>query len=616
MDSIEQPFDSITRIGQEVPNTSDKAELIEDQRDRQKNVRNGDSPGAENSPLHQSKSTNSLLHGPQNQGLRVIIISSVVFAVAVTVALILTIYLEPKQVHGHAAVACDDVRCSRVGLQVLRDGGNSVDAAVAAAFCQGVVSPAHSGLGGGGFALVHDHKFKKSSAYDFRETAPNGITPDMLSSASESDILTTGVPGQLKGLAAMHRAHGKLPWKDVVEPAITLAEQFYVSEALVKDVFHKLNKADLSTSLRGVLLLNGEFKTMEDNITLPGMVATLRAIQADPDALYSGRLREPFVKQMREQGGIITEEDLKNYTVSFPSVISSTFKELTVVGLPPPSGAAVVGMILNVVEKLGWKQDWYGDALMYHQLVEAFKFAFAQKGLLEDAAFNAKMEATVAYMLSEGLAKELAEKIKGDNKTHSDPSYYGPSVPPNDKGTTHLSVIDSAELMVSVTLSLNSLFGNQYLLPSGIILNNQLMDFNLNGTAQDVNNLEPGKRPQSSMSPLVLYNDDHPCAHRLVIGASNGTRIITGLAETIVNSVLFDMNITGAILAPRVHNQLSESTEYESGIPQMVVKEMEDMGHTMVRAVEGLSCVQGIDKTNDDLAAFSDPRKYGQAAEY
>uniref|UniRef100_A0A0B7A1Y2 Gamma-glutamyltransferase n=1 Tax=Arion vulgaris TaxID=1028688 RepID=A0A0B7A1Y2_9EUPU len=610
MESIEQPFDSLAHIASDFTDTNDKTGLIETNT-RTKQFANGDSPRAESSPLHQGKSTNSLLHGPQNKGLRIIIISSIVFAVAVTVALILTIYLEPKQVHGHAAVATEDARCSEVGLQVLQDGGNAVDAAVAAAFCLGVVNPAHSGIGGGGVALVDDHKFKKAEGYNFMETIP------VAGLGRNQQSAFIGVPGFVKGLAMIHSTYGKLLWKDLLQPAIDLAQfGFSVSDELAR-VFQTTDIEYFKKSKLGHIFLNGNvYKDVNETIVWHELAATLRKIQDSPDSFYSGDLLADFLLDVEADGSIvITDQDMKNYTVQQPEVLKTQFKELTVVGLPPPAGGTLVALMLNMIDKLDWKQNHGSDGLTYHQLIEVFKFAYAQKSLLSDPAFDQNVENVTTHLTSPEFAAELVKKINNNNTFDSESEYGQLFTPSTSVGMSHISVIDSSELMVSMTLSLSSHFGSKILLPrTGIWLNNALQDFN--GFSEEV---VPGRRSLSSMSPTVLYNNEHPCAHRLIIGASNGEKILTGIVQAVVNSVIFKMNMVDAIKAPRVHDQLvPNETLYESGIPGEVITNLAAKHHIMEPWIisESSCMVTGIEKTNDDILTYSDFRKFGKAAHY
>lgn len=372
--TIEQPtFDPLPALDGEVLDTADRTELIEDDR-RRKRLRNGESPSGESSPLHQrSTSTNtSILCAPQNYGLRVIVVSSIVFAVAVTVALILTIYLEPKKVRGHAAIVTSDERCSEHGVEILRAGGNAVDAAVASSFCLAVVAPQYSGLGGGGFAIVHDHKFTDTYAYDFHTVAPTGLTGDILESANaNASIVSAGVPGFVKGLALMHKQHGALPWKDLLAKSIDLAENgFTVSEDLAKSL-RKFTKGQFAHSpLAEAFMKNGEFKDVNDTIRFTNLAATLRLIRSDPETFYTGDLMKVFLDEMKVEKSTITELDIRSYEALNPKIIKSKLKDLTVLGMPAPAGGPLLGLILNMAQHFDWKKGQWNDTKTYHQLIE------------------------------------------------------------------------------------------------------------------------------------------------------------------------------------------------------------------------------------------------------
>ncbi|RUS76131.1 hypothetical protein EGW08_016101 [Elysia chlorotica] len=618
MESIEQPFDSLARLRE--GDTSDKLELIDNAGGHKHGMGNGSSPEAENSPLHQNKATNSILHGPQNHGLRVIIISSIVFAMAVTVALILTIFLEPKQVHGHAAVSSQDSRCSKLGLNVIRQGGNAVDAAVTTAFCYSVVNPAHGGLGGGGFALVHDHKFKKSWGYNFREQAPAASTPDMITAANaEQSMLSVGVPGFVKGLHHIHSHHGVLPWKDVVYPSIELAESgVAVSQELAELLDGYTNiKAFEKEPLRSIFLTSGgSFKTVNNTYRLSKLARTLERVADDPESFYTGSLADEFVAEVRDAGGIISSQDMQDYEVHDLDIVATKLKELTVLGLSPPAGGVQVGLMLNMIDKLGWKKDQDKDGLVYHQLVETYKFGYGHRSLLGDPSTNAGMGATVSALLKPEFAASLVDRID-NNRTFPDPAHYSGDVPVvADKGTAHISVIDSSELMVSLSVSLNYPFGNQVMLPGlGILLNNELVDFDTNSSSP--NALAPGKRPMSSIAPTIVINEDHPCNHRLVLGGVGGARITTALVETIVNSVIFKKNISSAVDAPRLRNELEPpGTYYEAGVSEKIRSVLEAKGHTLKPdpLTPYSPKIMAVEKTNDDVHAWSDYRGHGGPA--
>ncbi|KAK7489419.1 hypothetical protein BaRGS_00019363 [Batillaria attramentaria] len=601
MESIEQPiFNTYSDI------TDDKEELIDETTPKHGSkltASESNNVHAEQSPLHAAKSllsSGKQAMADQSKGLWIIIICTIVFALIITVALILTIYLVPKQIGGHAAVATEVGECSEIGLQIMKEGGNAVDAAVAAAFCLSVVHAQSSGIGGGGFLLYHDHKNEDSQAYDFRETAPAGSREALLTGDPGAVAVrgaAVGVPGELKGLAKVHSEYGRMDWSDLLEPAIDLAlNGFNVTADLARALANHVDVQTLPGGAENGLLKyyytrNKGFVVAGDIVTRPDLAATLQIIADEgADAFYRGNLGKRFVDMVTENGGQITMDDLKKYQVLKKDPIVSGFKGYKVLGMPAPSAGPVIALIMNMIEGFNWTEKSASHTRTYQQMIETFKFGFAHRGLLGDPAdptFTEAINNATEQFLSDEFAASLREKV--DNSTHP-PEYYGSDLShaPN-KGTTHLSVVDTSEVMI--------------------------------------NSMKPGKRPLSSMAPTIVYDADKPCAKRVILGASNNTRIITGIVETLVNAFVFNMNITQAISRPRLHQQLypSDQTDYEDVVshnapggevrfPEDILQGLADMGQKMVPATEGLCTVQGIMKINDNIEAYSDWRKYGRAA--
>lgn len=623
--------------------TDDKEELIDET--GPKSIGNNkpassdsNSPSAERSPLHAAKSLLSSgknVIADHNKGLWIIIISTIIFAVIITIALILTIYLVPKQIGGHAAVATEVPECSKIGLDIIKQGGNAVDAAVAAAFCLSVMHAQSSGIGGGGFLLYHDHKNGQSQAYDFRETAPAGAREAMLSDSPEAvSGASVGVPGMLKGLEEVHKEYGSMPWSGLLEPAIELALRgFNVTHSLAETFAKHVEVASMPQEPWNGLLRNyqagNHFVMAGDIMTRTDLAATLQVIADEGSgAFYSGSFGKHFVAMVSANGGAMTMDDLKGYTVVKRDPVASSFKGFKVLGMPAPSSGPVVALILNMLEGFNWTEKNVSDPIAYHQMIETFKFAFAHRTLLADpfdSRYTEAIENTTKQFLSDEFAASLRKKI--DTATHPS-AYYGPQLPPvKNLGTAHISVIDASEVMISMTLTLNYWFGSKMMTQDGILANNELLDFTLSSAGESRNTMIPGKRPLSSMTPTIVYNADKPCAKRIVIGASNNTRIITGIVQTLVNAVVFDMNMTEAISRPRLHQQLypSSETEFEDIIsynapggiaefPENIVATLKSFGQNMVPVSEGTSTVQGIMKINDNIDAYSDWRKYGKAA--
>ncbi|XP_041361317.1 glutathione hydrolase 1 proenzyme-like [Gigantopelta aegis] len=595
--------------------------------------------GAELSSLHAAQtptSSKKKILGTKSFSLRIIIILNVVFAVCITVPLILTIYLLPPQIGSTGAVATDVPVCSEVGLDILKKGGNAVDAAIAAMFCLSVVHPHNSGFGGGGFMLVHDHKVQKSKAYDFRETAPAAATSDMF--PDKQSVYYSGksvaTPGWLKGLWQVQKNEGKLAWESLIEPAIDIANNgFNVTADLAKVLRTKVDVSGFPPLLKKWFVPGGQLVKEGDWITLEELGTTLQAVaEGGPQVFYNGQLTDSIVSAISKAAGVMTADDLHSYSIVTRDVITTSFQKSIVATMPAPSSGPALLLMLNILDGYNWTKKEVNKSLTYQHMVEAFKFAYAQRTLLGDPEFSKAMSNISDVLISKGFANKLRSKI--NNSSHPS-SYYGPDLEPVfDKGTTHLSVVDSEEIMVSATATLNLFFGSQIITDGGIILNNEMADFSIPkfnaapGSQPYPNNLiAPGKRPLSSMVPTVVYSKRSPCSLRMVVGASNGTRIITGVAETIMNAFVFGLNLTESIERPRLHNMWHPNhTEYENytevvdGVemkklfPPHIVSDLMKLGQTMMPVSEGLCAVQAVMKNNDNIYAHSDSRKHGKAA--
>ncbi|KAK7091895.1 glutathione hydrolase 1 proenzyme-like [Littorina saxatilis] len=635
MESIEQPI--FNPYG-----SDDKDELIDDPTPRGASHLPSDKNSNSNNDTSPIQAAKGLLSSGreslsnQSRSLMIIIIGTIIFAIIITIALILTIYLIPKQIGGHAAVVTEVDTCSDIALDVMRRGGNAVDAAVAAAFCLGVVHPQSSGIGGGGFLLYHDHKNHKSVAYDFRETAPAMATPDMLMGHADVDMSgrAVGVPGELKGLAEVHQEWGSMDWYALVQPSIDLARYgFNVTKNLADSLANHVDISKIGVMSNFVeVVYNGAFGREGQVMDRPDLVKTLEQVQdGGADVFYRGALGERFVDLVQENSGVIKMSDLEDYTVHRKEPVKSSFKGNTVVGMPAPSSGPTVALMLNMLEGFNWTHANIDLPETYYQMIETFKFGYGHRILLGDPTnpeFKEDIENATAQFVSNEFAAALRAKI--DNTSHP-ASYYGPAVAPTlNKGTTHISVIDSNEVMVSLTLTNNYWFGTKLMTKDGILANNEMMDFSAPTGSLPPNKrnmIVPGMRPLSSMTPTIVYNTEHPCAKRVVLGASNGTRIITGVVETLVNAFLFDLSLRESVARPRIHNQLYPSavTEYEDvespagliyAISDEIVQALKQKNQTMVKVTEGLSCVQAVMKINDDVQAYSDWRKGGRAATF
>ncbi|KAK6168227.1 hypothetical protein SNE40_022097 [Patella caerulea] len=527
------------------------------------------------------------------------------------------------QFYSKGGVATDVAICSEIGASILQDGGNAVDAAVASCFCLGVINSHTSGLGGGGFMIVQDQKTQKSWGYDFREVAPLRCSTDMFCGKEDrvySSGLSVGVPGEVKGLEVVHKAHGRLKWHQVVKPAADMARKgFTVTENQAKSLQTKVQASDFKGKFKEVFAPGGEILQAGDFIRRPDLAATLDLIaEQGSDALYLGQIADTIIQAVEDAGGILSIEDLQQYEVIQRNIIQTEFNGGYVSTMQAPSSGPILLLLINLLEGFNWTAESVSDPKTYHQMTEAFKFAFAHLGDLGDPEFNST---AVNNKLMQIISKEYGNTLRNKIDNYSHPvEYYGVKYESvQNGGTTHISVIDEDDLLVSLTTSLNLWFGSQIMTSSGIILNNSMADFSnpslpsLYNLPPNPNNLiEPGKRPMSSMAPTIVSNKNTIMA----IGASGGSRIISGVAQVIADVMLFDLNLTYAIDKPRLHNQLyPDITEYENGVPEDVLNYLEKRGENIQPFSKILiSVIQAVMKTSGEIYARSDCRKGGKAA--
>ncbi|ESQ28763.1 hypothetical protein EUTSA_v10019745mg [Eutrema salsugineum] len=536
----------------------------------------------------------------------------------------------------HGAVATDDGRCSKIGMKILRQGGNAIDASVAAALCLGVVSPASSGIGGGAFTVVKIAGGKEI-AYDSRETAPLLASENMYGGnvdLKKKGALSVAVPGEVAGLFAAWKEHGKLPWKRLVRPAAKLAKGFRISKYLHMQMNATKDGILADKGLSKLFVSNGELKKPGMVCRNPKLALTLRQIaKYGPKAFYNGTVAVNLVRDIRKSGGIITLKDLQSYRVKVKEPLSANILGYRLLGMPPPSsGGAAMTLILNILSQYGIPSGVSGS-LGVHRLVEALKHAFAIRMNLGDPDF-VDVSTVVADMLSPKFAQDLKRKIN-DEKTF-DPKHYGGMWNQiEDHGTSHLSIIDRQRNCVSMTSTINGYFGAWMLSPStGIVLNNEMDDFSMPMTSVgdlDVpppalaNFIRPGKRPLSSMTPTIVLKDGKVKA---AVGASGGMYIIAGTTEVFLNHFFLEMDPLSSVVAPRIYHQLIPNrVSYENWttayndhfeIPKETRHVLEKKGHVLTPLPGGTISQFIVEESGgrSKLVAVSDPRKGGFPSGY
>ncbi|KAJ6799088.1 gamma-glutamyltranspeptidase 1-like [Iris pallida] len=545
----------------------------------------------------------------------------------------------------HGAVATDDGRCSDAGRDVLVDGGNAVDAAVAAALCLGVVSPASSGIGGGAFMVVRMAD-GTAQAFDMRETAPLRASKNMYAgnaAAKASGALSVAVPGEVAGLHEAWRRHGRLPWRRLAMPAAKLAgEGFRISPYLYMQMEKTEAGILADRGLRDRFTSNGTLLQPGDVCRNRRLAKTLKAIaRHGPNALYNGSVGVELVRDVQRAGGILTMEDLRRYQVKVKKPLSTDIMGLNILGMPPPSsGGAGMALVLNILVQYGIPSGVSGP-LGLHRFIESLKHMFAVRMNLGDPDF-----VDVSKVLSDMLSPKFAEELKKtiyDNMTF-DPSYYGGKWNVlSDHGTSHLCIVDSSRNAVSMTSTVNSYFGAQILSHStGILLNNEMDDFSIPGNVSanvpppaPPNFISPLKRPLSSMTPTIVLKDGKLKA---VVGASGGGFIIAATTQVFLNYFAKNMDPFSSVMSPRSYHQLIPNVvKYENWttvtgdhfeLPSDLRVALQKKGHVLeplaggtisqfvVHNLEQSKSVKGGSSTHGDLTAVSDPRKGGFPAGY
>lgn len=534
-----------------------------------------------------------------------------------------------KSGHGRyrfASVVADATICSQIGTEVLaRQGGHVVDATVATVICDGVVNAHSSGIGGGDFIIYYDRRSRKATAVNARETAPAAATEDMFVGNASLSVIggkSIAVPGQLKGLWELHRKYGRIEWAKLIQPTIRLCKEGTpLTEAMSEAI--KLSKSGIfgKAMFSSLFDSKGETKPAGSVIYRPELAATLEKIATEgADAFYNGSLTDGIVADIRDAGGIITRADLENYQVDETDTVSFNLTRdgLVVYSMPPPGSGVVLEYLLNILSGYNFSPESIkdgNDVLTYHRIIEAMKFAFARRTELGDARFL-----NLTDLLTNMTSPEVGEQIRkliDDTRTHN-ATYYGPTFYDVVKpGTAHFSLMDGAGNVVSMTSTINTRFGSAVIgSRTGIVFNSEMDDFSTPNTtnyygvpASPANFIRPGKRPLSSMNPTVVVDADGDV--KLVVGAAGGTMITTSTALVTMNTLWFNMTVTAAVDAPRLHHQLLPAdVKFESSFPQKIIDGLKAKGH--IFGLMGKTVVTAIHRTTDNmLEAVSDYRKWG-----
>ncbi|EBP3744264.1 gamma-glutamyltransferase [Salmonella enterica subsp. arizonae] len=521
-------------------------------------------------------------------------------------------------------VASVDVMATQVGVDILKQGGNAVDAAVAVGYALAVTHPQAGNLGGGGFMLLRT-KDGATTAIDFREMAPAGATRDMFldeqgnpdSKKSLTSPLASGTPGTVAGLSLALEKYGSLPLNSVVRPAIKLAQEgFIVNDALADDLktygsevlpHHENSKA--------IFWKDGEPLKKGDKLVQQDLANSLTMIAENgPDAFYKGDIARQIAQQMQQNGGLITTDDLAAYQAVERTPVSGEYRGYQLFSMPPPSSGGIhIVQILNILENFDMNKYGFGSADAIQIMAEAEKYAYADRSeYLGDPDFvNVPWQA----LTSKTYAKSIAGQIDINKAKPSSEIRPGKLAPYESDQTTHFSVVDKDGNAVAVTYTLNTTFGTGIVAGNtGILLNNQMDDFSAKPGVPNVyglvggeaNAVGPKKRPLSSMSPTIVVKDGKTW---LVTGSPGGSRIITTVLQMVVNTIDFGMNVAEATNAPRFHHQwLPDELRVEKGFSPDTLKLLEQKGQK-VALKEAMGSTQSIMVGPDgELYGASDPR--------
>ncbi len=470
------------------------------------------------------------------------------------------------------------------GDRILEQGGNAVDAAIATAFAAAVAHPFSSGLGGGLFAVAHDAKSGKSTALDARETAPAGASAAFYEenpNAIRRGRFAVGVPGMVQGLYALHERYGSMPWKTLIEPAIELAENgVEVSvwhHTMVSRVADRL--ADYPETAR-IQLLEGAAPPLGWKLVQKDLAKTLKRIRAHGgQALAVG----PIAKKIEQATqGAVTELDLARYRVKWKQPIYGRYRGYDIVSMPPSSsGGVLLVQMLNILQRYDLNRIGKGTAEYIHLLASTMKLAFADRArYLGDTDFA---EVPVERLTSMAYADQQAARLKPEGQ----PEIAGiGAAPPDDHGTTHISVMDRHGNAVAITQTINTIFGSLITVPgTGIVLNNEMDDFSIAGNVanawgavgRSANAVVPGKRPLSSMTPTLVLKDGRV---QMVVGSPMGTTIISSVLHALINTIDFGFDPQRAVMAPRYHHQWQPDVlRVEPEFSKDVREQLEQWGH-------------------------------------
>ncbi len=535
-------------------------------------------------------------------------------------------------------VASQHELASKIGVDILKRGGNAVDAAIAVGLALAVVYPEAGNIGGGGFMLIRSAN-GDTRAIDYREMAPKAAHRDIFvdkagnlirgEGSSTIGYRASGVPGTLAGFELAFQKYGskRVSWSDLVRPARQLAQDGYVLSHRLAELF-KNYRSTLSQypESNRVFLNNGKFFEEGDLFRQPDLARTLTRVEREGARdFYSGTTAKMIADDMKANGGLITLDDLKNYQAKERTPLQGTYRGFQIISMPPPSSGGIVMLqVLNMIEGYDLKTLPYGSAARYHILAESMRRAFADRAeYMADPDFAS---VPVAMLIDKKYAETRKSTINRARASSSQDIRHGPVAGKESMDTTHYTVADKSGMVVSNTYTINDLYGSRVTIKgTGILLNDEMDDFsaqpgkaNLFGLIQGERNaVQPGKRPLSSMTPTIVLRKDGSVWFAL--GARGGPRIISAVMQSVMNVIDHGMDIQAAIDAPRIHHQwFPDQIMYEPfGMSPDTLSILTGYGHKFVDRPGNIASATGIliDENGVRLGAI-DSRSDGAAIGY
>ncbi|WP_144208786.1 gamma-glutamyltransferase [Shewanella donghaensis] len=527
----------------------------------------------------------------------------------------------------HGMVASQESLATRIGVDILKQGGNAVDAAVAVGFALSVTLPRAGNIGGGGFMLVHLEKEHKTIAIDYRETAPAKAHKDIflnekgdvVKKLSREHGLAVGVPGTVMGFELALTKYGTMSMSEVIKPAIALADKGILINSDLASSLDGLKRriSQWPSSAKIFYKQNGDSFSVNDTLVQKDLAHSLSLIaKGGSKGFYQGETAEKIVKSIADAGGIMSMEDLKNYKVIERKPVSGQYRGYEIVSMPPPSSGGIhIIEMLNVLEHYPIEKLGHNTAQTLHLMTETMKHAYADRSeYLGDPDFN---PVPVDKLISQKYADSIAKQIAYNKATPSEEIKPGDLSVYESNQTTHYSVVDKWGNAVSNTYTLNFSYGSGLVAAgTGILLNNEMDDFSAKAgipnayglIGGEANAVEGHKRPLSSMSPTIVMKDGKPF---LVTGSPGGSRIITTTLQVIMNVIDHKLNIAEATAAPRIHHQwFPDYIGVETSLNNDTITLLESKGHK-VKTSSAMGSTQSIVISDKGLFGASDPRRAG-----